>query len=378
MIITCPKCATRYSLDETNIPDGGRQVRCAQCAHAWHQDRPEPNDLLSLDQDTQSDASGSVPQLENEPGPESDAKDETKDEAEDEAKDASDAKDDAEDEARDEEGAKDEAKEENEDDSFEIEVIDLEEAEETEESGETAETEPSDETEPADAMETSDEQLDIDADESKEPDESENPEKLGEDTDADGKDGADVQEARIAEWRATRARTRASAAEMAAEPPHSDKRGWIILVVVVAIVIGGIAGFREQISSAWPPSQRLYDVFGSWFATDEPEAQEVEEPEPEEEPKEIAIDVTSSRIAVIDGQRVLIIEGMITNPGQSELPVPAMHGALLDAEGEALHEWDFSIPFATIEAGTQREFEVRVVDPPSGARVMKLDPLINN
>ncbi len=354
MIITCPNCATRYSLDETNIPDGGRQVRCAQCAHAWHQDRPEPNDLLSLDQDTQSDASGSVPQLENEPGPESEAKDEN------------------------------EATDENEDDSFEIEVIDLEEAEETEESSQIDEIEPSDELEPddetesADAIETSDEQLDIDADESKEPDESENPEKLGEDTDADGKGGAEVQEARIAEWRAKRARTRASAAEMEAETLHSDKRGWIILVVVVAAVIGGVTGFREQISSAWPPSQRLYEVFDSWFAADELEAQEAQEPEPEEEPKEIAIDVTRSRIAVIDGQRVLIIEGMITNAGQSELAVPAMHGALLDAEGKALHEWNFSVPFTTIEADTQREFEIRVVDPPSGARVMKLDPLINN
>ncbi len=36
MILTCPECATRYFVREGSIPDGGRKVRCAGCAHMWH------------------------------------------------------------------------------------------------------------------------------------------------------------------------------------------------------------------------------------------------------------------------------------------------------------------------------------------------------
>lgn len=41
MILTCPACATQYAVKDGAIPPGGRQVRCASCKHAWHQDPPE-------------------------------------------------------------------------------------------------------------------------------------------------------------------------------------------------------------------------------------------------------------------------------------------------------------------------------------------------
>jgi predicted Zn finger-like uncharacterized protein len=37
MILTCPSCATRYSVDGTKFPQAGRTVRCAKCGHSWHQ-----------------------------------------------------------------------------------------------------------------------------------------------------------------------------------------------------------------------------------------------------------------------------------------------------------------------------------------------------
>lgn len=39
MIVTCPACATRYLVDPRAL-GGGRMVRCAQCAHTWHQAAP--------------------------------------------------------------------------------------------------------------------------------------------------------------------------------------------------------------------------------------------------------------------------------------------------------------------------------------------------
>lgn len=42
MILTCPSCDTRYSVDGTKFPSQGRTVRCAKCGHSWHQDPEAP------------------------------------------------------------------------------------------------------------------------------------------------------------------------------------------------------------------------------------------------------------------------------------------------------------------------------------------------
>jgi predicted Zn finger-like uncharacterized protein len=42
MILTCPSCSTRYTVDEAKFPAAGRMVRCAKCGHSWHQAAPEP------------------------------------------------------------------------------------------------------------------------------------------------------------------------------------------------------------------------------------------------------------------------------------------------------------------------------------------------
>jgi predicted Zn finger-like uncharacterized protein len=51
MIVTCPACATRYSVDPSAISAEGRKVRCTRCSHVWHQmppaDMPMRVDLLS-------------------------------------------------------------------------------------------------------------------------------------------------------------------------------------------------------------------------------------------------------------------------------------------------------------------------------------------
>lgn len=46
MIITCPSCSARYPVDAASFTPAGRKVRCAKCAHTWHQapptDMPRP------------------------------------------------------------------------------------------------------------------------------------------------------------------------------------------------------------------------------------------------------------------------------------------------------------------------------------------------
>jgi predicted Zn finger-like uncharacterized protein len=41
MILSCPACQTRYLIDEKSLRgSAGRTVRCANCAHTWHQSAP--------------------------------------------------------------------------------------------------------------------------------------------------------------------------------------------------------------------------------------------------------------------------------------------------------------------------------------------------
>jgi predicted Zn finger-like uncharacterized protein len=42
MILTCPACASRFSLDASALGTAGRRVRCGECHHVWHATPPEP------------------------------------------------------------------------------------------------------------------------------------------------------------------------------------------------------------------------------------------------------------------------------------------------------------------------------------------------
>jgi predicted Zn finger-like uncharacterized protein len=46
VIVSCPACATRFSLDASLLGPGGRNVRCAKCGHRWKQEAPAPIEPL--------------------------------------------------------------------------------------------------------------------------------------------------------------------------------------------------------------------------------------------------------------------------------------------------------------------------------------------
>jgi predicted Zn finger-like uncharacterized protein len=63
MRLICPNCGAQYEVDDSLIPDGGRDVQCSNCGHAWFQ-RPAHLDTELADE------------LEVEPAPEDEVEDE--------------------------------------------------------------------------------------------------------------------------------------------------------------------------------------------------------------------------------------------------------------------------------------------------------------
>lgn len=101
MRLICPSCGAQYEVDESVIPETGRDVQCSNCGHAWFQSRTEPaheveGDMaeevasppVEPDTEAAADDEGSVPEAAEteaapEAGPESDAEPEAAPEADD-------------------------------------------------------------------------------------------------------------------------------------------------------------------------------------------------------------------------------------------------------------------------------------------------------
>ena len=340
MIITCPSCATRYSLDDSKIPDDGRQVRCVQCSHVWHQDPAQPDDLLSLDETSESLPGADVPQLEEAS----------------QASAAENAVGTPAGEPPDEEPPDDEA--------IPQDSADTEPVEEEASGDEPPEETDGEESGPPDQEVEigGEDDVFIDVDEEPQP------------TDGEPRLGG----AGSSAWRSVR--ERAIEPEEMGRADRGNLIGWAILGVVVVSVVAIVVFFRSDLEDAWPSSKRLYSTFDDLVGRESPlpPTSRAAPAAPVLPSLDVSIDVTSSRIDLINGERVLLIEGMITNSGNTDAPVPNLRGSLLDEDGESLYSWDFSVPFLTISAGTQREFETRVVDPPAGARNMNLEPVPGN
>lgn len=49
MLISCPNCATNFSVPDHALGPKGRMLKCAKCGHKWHQDAPRPEDDFGLE-----------------------------------------------------------------------------------------------------------------------------------------------------------------------------------------------------------------------------------------------------------------------------------------------------------------------------------------
>jgi predicted Zn finger-like uncharacterized protein len=70
VIVSCPACATRFSLDAALLGDAGRSVRCAKCSHKWRQMPPK---VESPQGEFGGDINADMPPPQAEPSPGADS-----------------------------------------------------------------------------------------------------------------------------------------------------------------------------------------------------------------------------------------------------------------------------------------------------------------
>ena len=67
MIITCPNCNKQFMINNSMIPDEGRDLQCGSCNHVWfYKIEKQNNEVLKLDDEIESkDIDEKVQSLEN-------------------------------------------------------------------------------------------------------------------------------------------------------------------------------------------------------------------------------------------------------------------------------------------------------------------------
>jgi predicted Zn finger-like uncharacterized protein len=103
--------------------------------------------------------------------------------------------------------------------------------------------------------------------------------------------------------------------------------GWVLLALVV-IAAGVAVAERESIMTRFPQTRSIYGAVG--FATPPLGAG-------------LAISDESCSRTTQENLPVLVCEGRLRNTTKYEQPVPALRGALLDANGRELQAWTFTV-----------------------------------
>lgn len=149
-----------------------------------------------------------------------------------------------------------------------------------------------------------------------------------------------------------RARTRRPV--ITSEPKGSSQTlGWALLGVFVLVVLGGALAGRDQVVAVAPATAAFYEMLG--FQGEEGLGLDLR-------------DVTSER-RVVDGERTLVIQGVIVNTTDQPREVPQLRASLTDGAGQILTNWTFAADSADLPPGGFTTFETSAVNPPSEGRL---------
>ncbi len=147
-----------------------------------------------------------------------------------------------------------------------------------------------------------------------------------------------------------RGRRHRRAAVSSERRPPSRVASWALLALValVVAVAGGLLVAHDKVIAMYPATKAIYGALGLSNSV----GTELE-----------VRDVTSVR-RTVDGERRLIVKGVIVNKSDQTLAVPKLQASLVDPDGEQLGIWIFAADSSELPAGGVTTFETTAAEPP--------------
>lgn len=138
------------------------------------------------------------------------------------------------------------------------------------------------------------------------------------------------------------------------QPEQSRLLPWALVAVVIAAVLGGAWNFRNEAVGLYPPLEKAYRAVG------------------------IPVERTSSGLAIrevtsyetrFQGERTLVVEGVIANTTREPRLLPPVRATIIGPQG-ALQEWPVELGASRMRAGETLPFRSELREPlPGGERV---------
>lgn len=147
-----------------------------------------------------------------------------------------------------------------------------------------------------------------------------------------------------------RGRRQRRAAVTSKERPPSRVASWALLALVAlaVAVAGGLVAARDTVVAWYPDAETYYAALGLGIQVGA--VLELR-------------DVTSVR-RTLDGERRLIVKGVIVNTSDRALAVPKLQASLIDSNGAQLGSWIFAADSSELPPGGVTTFETTAADPP--------------
>ncbi len=135
-------------------------------------------------------------------------------------------------------------------------------------------------------------------------------------------------------------------------PPRRSRAGWLLVVLILAIMIVGAVLGRDRIVQALPQAAQLYSALGM-----------------PAEAVGAGLDfrnVASKRETDGDAT-VLVVSGQVANVSKDAKDVPLLQGTLHDAHNQVVRQWSFPAKDNRLAPGAVTSFETRLRNPPADA-----------
>lgn len=136
---------------------------------------------------------------------------------------------------------------------------------------------------------------------------------------------------------------------------RKERRGWALLALAMILSTGIAFVLPNEVARAFPPAQLLYAKAGIAVNAHGLEFRNV-----------------GQQHSMIDGVRVLAIQGEIVNVGKRERSIPVIAFTLKDEKAMTVYDWQLTATTRPVKPGEVSTFVTRIASPPETARHVEI------